>query len=153
MAALFFRSIKHLSMTFFSESSLYTHTRINTDTTLWKRKFTYSTNKTIQWRKITTSILIIYVRKRGDTKRTKKELQEFASYFEVMKNESVDAKWNMFEQRLTGIMDSCIPHKFTTSRHNLTWLNGSLRRQTRKRRRLYNTAKKREGSLTGISSN
>ena len=107
----------------------------------------------MQWRKITTSILIIYVRKRGDTKRTKKELQEFASYFEVMKNESVDAKWNMFEQRLTGIMDSCIPHKFTTSRHNVTWLNGSLRRQTRKRRRLYNRAKKREGSLTGISSN
>ena len=66
----------------------------------------------MQWRKITTSILIIYVRKRGDTKRTKKELQEFASYFEVMKNESVDAKWNMFQQRLIGIMDSCMPHKF-----------------------------------------
>ena len=29
-----------------------------------------------------------------------------------MKNESVDAKWNMFQQRLIGIMDSCMPHKF-----------------------------------------
>ena len=59
-----------------------------------------------------------------------------------MKNESVDAKWNMFEQRLTGIMDSCIPHKFTTLRQNLPWFNGSLRRQTRKEQRLYNRAKK-----------
>ena len=46
------------------------------------------------------------------TTRIKKELQEFANDFEVMKNESVDAKWNMFQQRLIGIMDSCMPHKF-----------------------------------------
>lgn len=59
-----------------------------------------------------------------------------------MKNESVDAKWNMFQYRLTGIMDSCIPHKFTTSRHNLPWFNRSLRRQTRLKQRLYNRAKK-----------
>ena len=57
----------------------------------------------------------IYMRKRADTTRIKKELQDFANDFEEMKNESVDAKWNIFQQRLTGIMDSCIPHKFTTS--------------------------------------
>ena len=47
------------------------------------------------------------IRKRADTTS-----QEFANDFEVMKNESVDAKWNMFQQRLIGIMDSCMPHKF-----------------------------------------
>ena len=83
----------------------------------------------------------IYTRKRADTTRIKKELQDFANDFEEMKNESVDAKWNIFQQRLTGIMDSCIPHKFTTSRHNLPWFNRSLRRQTRKKQRLYNRAK------------
>ena len=41
-----------------------------------------------------------------------KELQEYATDFEVGKNESVDAKWNMFQQRLIGIMDSCIPHMY-----------------------------------------
>ena len=56
----------------------------------------------------------IYIRKRKDTTRIKKELQEFANDFEVMKNEPVDAKWNLFQQRLTGIMDSCIPHKYLT---------------------------------------
>ena len=44
------------------------------------------------------------IRKRADTTRIKKELQEFANDFEVMKNESVDAKWTMFQQRLIGIM-------------------------------------------------
>ena len=71
-----------------------------------------------------------YIRKRADNTRIKKELQEFANDFEVMKNESVDAKWNMFQLRLTGIMtimDCCMPHKFTTSRHNLPWFNRSLR--------------------------
>ena len=71
-----------------------------------------------------------YIRKRADNTRIKKELQEFVNDFEVMKNESVDAKWNMFQQRLTGIMtimDCCMPHKFTTSRHNLPWFNRSLR--------------------------
>ena len=52
----------------------------------------------------------IYIRKRADTTRIKKELQEFANDFEIMKNESVNTKWNLFQQRLTGIMDSCIPH-------------------------------------------
>ena len=71
-----------------------------------------------------------YIRKRAVNTRIKKELQEFANDFEVMKNESVDAKWNMFQQRLTGIMtimDCCMPHKFTTSRHNLPWFKRSLR--------------------------
>ena len=52
------------------------------------------------------------IRKRADTTRIKKELQEFANDFEVMKNVSVNAKWSMFQQRLIGIMDSCMPHKF-----------------------------------------
>ena len=72
----------------------------------------------------------IYMRKRADTTHIEKELQDFANDFEEMKNESVDVKWNMFQQRLT------------TSRHNLPWFNRSLRRQTRKKQRLYNRAKK-----------
>ena len=54
----------------------------------------------------------IYIRKRANTTRINKELQEFSTDFEVGKNESVNAKWNMFQQRLIGIMDSCIPHMY-----------------------------------------
>ena len=81
----------------------------------------------------------IYIRKRADTTRIKRELQHFANDLEVVKNESVDAKWNMFQQRLTRIMDYCIPHKFTTLRHNLLWFKG---RQTRKKTKAIKQGKK-----------
>ena len=82
------------------------------------------------------------MRKRADTTRINRELQDFANDFQEIKNESVDAKWNMFQQRLTGIMDFCIPHKFTTASHNLPWFKGILRRRSRKKQRLHNRAKK-----------
>ena len=74
----------------------------------------------------------IYIRKRANTTRINKELQEFATDFEVGKNESVDAKWNIPAYR------TC------TSCHNLPWFLRSLRRQTKKKQRLYNRAKKSE---------
>ena len=39
-------------------------------------------------------------------------------------------------------MDTCIPHKMTSSRYNHPWFDRSLRRQTRAKQRLYNKAKK-----------
>ena len=39
-------------------------------------------------------------------------------------------------------MDTCIPHKMTSSRYNFPWFDRSLRRQTRAKQRLYNKAKK-----------
>lgn len=56
------------------------------------------------------------MRKKPGTTHIKKESQDFAKDFEDMKNVSVDAKWNVFQHRLTGIMDSCIsslPHVIT----------------------------------------
>lgn len=39
-------------------------------------------------------------------------------------------------------MNSCIPNKMTSSRHNLSWFNRSLRRLARSKQRLYNKAKR-----------
>ena len=39
-------------------------------------------------------------------------------------------------------MNTYIPNKMSSSRHNLPWFNRSLRRQTRTKQRLYNKAKK-----------
>ena len=55
---------------------------------------------------------------------------------------SVDGKWKVFVQNITSIMDDCIPHKLSSSRFNLPWFNRSLRKQKRKKQRLYNKAKK-----------
>ena len=39
-------------------------------------------------------------------------------------------------------MDTHIPHKMTSSRYNLPWFNRQLRREVRRKQRLYNKAKK-----------
>ena len=85
----------------------------------------------------------IYMRKKADTTRIQEELQDLVNTFnERMIHESVEAKWNMFQEKITEIMDTCIPHKFTSTRHNLPWFGRTLRRQTRKKQKLYNKAKK-----------
>ena len=62
----------------------------------------------------------IYIRKKADTTRIQEELQDLVNTFnEKMAHESVEAKWNMFQVKITEIMDTCIPHKFTSTRHNL----------------------------------
>ena len=47
-----------------------------------------------------------------------------------------------FQQSLRNITDSCISHKYTSSRHDLTWFNPVLKRQTEAKRKLYNKAER-----------
>ena len=95
----------------------------------------------------------IYVRKRADTARIKKELKDLANDFdETRTHKSVESKWNMFQQRITGIMDSCIPYKFTSSSHNLPWFDRCLKRQTRKNKNSTTRRISPEDSQTGINS-
>ena len=88
----------------------------------------------------------IYIKKRADSSRNQKELQDLAH--ETMKSKTtstdkpVDEKCDEFERNIHRIMDTCIPHKTTSSRYNVPWFNRSLRRQTRTKQRLYNKAKK-----------
>ena len=85
----------------------------------------------------------IYIRKRTDQEKLNQQLGSFAAQFESSTtNMSVDGKWKVFAQTITSIMDDCIPHKLSRSRSNLPWFNRSLRKQTRKKRRLHNKAKK-----------
>jgi hypothetical protein len=42
---------------------------------------------------------------------------------------------------MQNIINNCIPHKLSSSRYNLPWFTRSLRRQTRKKQKLYNKAK------------
>ena len=85
----------------------------------------------------------IYIRKRTDQEKLNQQLGSFAAQFESSTtNMSVDGKWKVFAETITSIMDDCIPHKLSKSRCNLPWFNISLRKQTRKKQRLYNKAKK-----------
>ena len=69
----------------------------------------------------------IYIRKRLDNECIKLELKTLAGKLNTLyDNNSVETKWNDFENSVRNIMDSCIPHKMTSSRHNLPWFNRSL---------------------------
>ena len=71
----------------------------------------------------------VYIRNGSDVERIKLELKELAAKPNTQyDNNSVEAKWNDFENSVRNIMDSCIPHKMTSSRYNLPWLNRSFRR-------------------------
>jgi hypothetical protein len=90
----------------------------------------------------------IYLRKRADQNTIKEQLRKFADYFESsLIQESIETKWNEFVKGIQQIMNSCIPHKLSSSRYHLPWFNRSLRRKARLKQRLYNTAK-----LTGNKS-
>lgn len=85
----------------------------------------------------------VYIRKRSDDERIKLELKTLVEKLNTQyDNNSVEAKWNDFDNSVHNIVDSCIPHKMTSSRYNLPWFNRSLRRQSRAKQRLYNKAKK-----------
>ena len=85
----------------------------------------------------------INIRKRTDQEKLNQQLGSFAAQFEnSTTNMSVDGKWKVFAQTITSIMDDRIPNKLSKSRSNLPWFNRSLRKQTRKKQRLYNKVKK-----------
>ncbi len=73
----------------------------------------------------------IFIWNRADKELIQQKLRELAN------NLSVLTKWDAFQQ---GIMNSCIPCKYTSSRYNLPWFNRALRRQTRIEQKLYNKA-------------
>jgi hypothetical protein len=85
----------------------------------------------------------IYCRKQANCIRIKEELKALSNDLMLnTKHEMVDRKWDKFEYSVRRIMDTHIPHKMTTSRHNLPWFNRILRREGRAKQRLYNKAKK-----------
>jgi len=58
----------------------------------------------------------IYIRKQLDNERLKLELKTLAEKLNTQyDNNSVETKWNDFENSVRSIVDSCILHKMTSS--------------------------------------
>ena len=76
----------------------------------------------------------VYIRKKADSERIRKELQTFTENFnKSTEGKSVNDEWEEFESTMRYIMDSCVPHKTTRTRHNLPWFKRSLRQQIRRK--------------------
>ena len=86
----------------------------------------------------------VYIKKKVDSARIKQELQTLITTQHQEPNPSdvsVDKMWADFEGNIRRIMDTCIPHKMSSSRYNLPWFNLLLRRKTRIKQRLYEAKK------------
>jgi hypothetical protein len=54
----------------------------------------------------------------------------------------IENSWQHFKTGVIDIMDKHIPSKLTSTRYNLPWLNHTLKKMTRKKKKLYDRARK-----------
>ena len=64
------------------------------------------------------------------------------SFLENCPNRSIEENYKDFRDYIQHIMDAHIPTKMSTTRFNVPWFNGTLKRMCKKKQRLYNKAKK-----------
>lgn len=79
---------------------------------------------------------MVFLRKKANSQQMEEDILNFSDhYFLNLSDSSVNEKWS-------AIKEANVPSKITSSRYNLPWFNRSHRRMSRKKQRLYNTAKK-----------
>ena len=84
----------------------------------------------------------IYLQNKANVDEIQRCLQDFlAEYDRETADLGVEEKWTKFHKKILQLMDDHVPHKMTSSRYNLPWFDRTLRRQCRRKQRLYNKAK------------
>ena len=85
----------------------------------------------------------IYSFKRAEWDEIRSETRSFcAEFLATSKDNTVDTNWLAFKSHLQTMLVKHIPSKLKSTRHNIPWLTQELKRQTRKKQRLYNKARK-----------
>ena len=73
----------------------------------------------------------------------KEDTKSFSAKFvEDAASRSVEGNWSCLVDHIKVIQSKHIPTKLSSSRHNVPWLTGEVRKLCRKKRRLYRKAKK-----------
>ena len=89
----------------------------------------------------------IHLFSKANWAEVRQKISDFsATYSNTMTELDINTKWNALKKQLNDIMDSCIPSKMTTTRHNVPWIIRTLIRLTRKKQKLFNKAKKKKGN-------
>ena len=90
----------------------------------------------------------IFNYQKANVDEIKAKTSEFCQSFlsEDPNTRSVASNWTMIKDHLHNIMNSHIPYKMSKTRRNLPWINVQIKRQMRKRDRLYSKAKKSNAS-------
>ena len=86
---------------------------------------------------------MVFLRKKANSQQMEEDMLNFSDhYFLNLSDSSVNEKWSAIKEAILRTMKANVPSKMTSSRYNLPWFNRSHRRMSRKKQRLYNTAKK-----------
>ena len=88
----------------------------------------------------------IFIRNKADNASIMKHLNTFNDeYFMLNYDTTVNDKWNIVTSEVTNIINTYVPHFFTSSRHNLPsvpWFQRTLKKLCKRKQRLYNKANK-----------
>ena len=92
----------------------------------------------------------IFLRNKADNASILKHLDNFTHEYSVLnENITVNDRWNIVTSKVTDIINTCVPHFFTSSRHNLPWFTKNLKKLCKRKQRLYNLSLSRSISSSG----
>ena len=63
------------------------------------------------------------------------------TFLELSANRTVEENWCELKQHINKLINDKVPHKWSSTRYNLSWFNRELTRMTKCKQRLYNKAK------------
>ena len=85
----------------------------------------------------------IYLYERGNMDSLREQLKDHYNIFkELSPSRTVEENWNDFKNTLYKVMTTTIPRKNLTSRTNVPWMTYKIRREIRRKQRLYNKARR-----------
>ena len=80
----------------------------------------------------------IFLYSKGNFSDMKKELLDFSSvYISQFNRRSLQENWDILKNKLSTLMEECIPTKMSSSRYNLPWFTSNLKKLNRKGHRLF----------------
>ena len=90
----------------------------------------------------------VHLFSKADWEPLRAEVRTFSEdYFQSLLDSTVEEKWTAFKNKLNGLLDKYVPSKRTTTRYNAPWMTNTLKRLSRKKKRLFKKAKKSAGKL------
>ena len=84
----------------------------------------------------------IYLWDKADTFNLRKDMEHFFQVFQAnYAHKTVEENWNAFKEAIYSSVDSNVPSRYKSTRFNLPWINGTLKRLIRKKNRAFYSAK------------
>ncbi|XP_077978226.1 uncharacterized protein LOC144433741 [Glandiceps talaboti] len=86
----------------------------------------------------------VYLYHKADFNKMSNELDALNSSLteDIVNQLNIDELWNQFSDKIQTAMNDNIPSKITSSKPNVPWINSTLKRNIRKKRKLYDKARK-----------